>query len=242
MKLHTLTIIIPVYNEQRFIKKILHKVLYADSCGLKKEIIIVNDGSTDKTARILKKWPTGVKPKYRYSLNILSHSKNQGKGAAVKTALSSAKGDLIIIQDSDLEYNPKDYPALIKPFLSSNISAVYGSRTKGIKKYNNKYSNPFYYLGGLILTWYMNRLYSQNLSDQPTGYKILSKNTLSILSNIAENDFTYEIALTAMLSKNNIKIVEVPITYQPRTKKEGKKINLKDFFKSLYIGLKYKMR
>lgn len=241
VKYKRLSIVIPVYNEQRFVKKTLARVMDADSCGLKKEIIIVNDGSSDNTPVILKRWYKQNKSHKRVFIKLIHHKNNMGKGAAIKTGFKSSTGDVILIQDSDFEYNPKDYPSLLKPFFLNNIQVVYGSRTKGIKKYKNKYSSPFFYVGGLILTWYINILYSQNLTDQPTGYKVISKKVLPFFKNIIEDDFTYEIGITAKLAKNNIKIMEVPISYNPRSVEEGKKINFLDFIKSLLVGLKYRI-
>ncbi len=240
MKYRKISIIIPVYNEQKFVRKTLDRVISADSCGLTKEILIINDGSNDNTPSILDVWYKQNKANKIFSVKLVHHGKNLGKGAAIKTGIKKASGDLILIQDSDIEYNPKDFSSLIKPFLLKKVAAVYGSRTKGITRYHNKYSSHFYYIGGLLLTWYINILFSQHLTDQPTGYKVLSKEVIPLINNVSENDFSFEVGITALLAKNNIKITEVPISYKPRSIAEGKKINFLDFIKSLYIGLKYR--
>lgn len=240
MKYKKISIIIPVYNEQKFVQRTLDRVIRANTLGLAKEIIIINDGSTDNTPTILNIWCKRNKSRQASIIKLIHHKKNIGKGAAVKAGMKKATGDLIIIQDSDMEYNPKDYHLLIKPFFSNKVVAVYGSRTKGITRYHNKYSSHFYYIGGMLLTWYTNILFSQNLTDQPTGYKVLSKQVYPLIDTISENDFSFEIGITALLAKNNFRIIEVPISYKPRSIAEGKKINFLDFIKSLYIGLKYR--
>jgi len=234
-KYKKISIVIPVYNEEKYFEKNLRRVLKANTIGLEKEIIIVDDYSTDNTRRIIKKIKLSKNIQYYFK------DKNEGKGAAIKIGIRKSSGDILLIQDSDLEYNPKDYPSLIKPILEGKTDVVYGSRTLGISKFGNKYSSFFYYIGGRLLTLFMNVLYGISLTDQPTGYKVFTKNVLPLLVNSSRyNDFSYEIEVTAKLAKNKISIFEVPISYNPRSVKEGKKINIMDFVKSIFVGFKYK--
>lgn len=230
----TVSIIIPVYNEDKYIKKTIEKVLKADTLGFKKEIIVVDDGSTDKTKVEIKALKSRVKSIFKKI--------NQGKGAAIKEGLRIAKGDVIIIQDADLEYNPSDYPALIKPFKDKSANVVYGSRTLGIVEFHNRYSNLIFYIGGRLLTAIVNLLYGTHLTDQPTGYKVfLRKFIPDLVSKSFDNGFAYEVAMTAIFVKKKALIKEVPISYNPRNINQGKKINILDFFKSIIVGIKHKL-
>lgn len=240
MNYKKLSIIIPAYNEEKYIRQILEKVVKADSLGLKKDIVIINDGSTDKTAKIVR---TLLK-KYSHrhlSFYVITKKQNEGKGAAIRDGLKICSGDIIVIQDSDLEYDPSNYPVLLKPLIKNKADIVYGSRTLGIKKFGNKYSYIFFYLGGRMLTSFINLLYHTNLTDQPTGYKLFKKKLIPLLLNKNyQRDFSYEVEITASIVNNNYKIMEVPISYTPRKISDGKKINIIDFIKSLYIALRYK--
>lgn len=232
------SIIIPVFNEDRYLHALLTTVIKAPVCKLYKEIIVINDGSTDRTSDILEKW----QKKRLKNLYIFSQRKNKGKGSALRLGFKKSKGDLIIIQDADLEYHPKHYPALLRPFLKNNAQVVYGSRTLGIKIYHNKYSGVLFYLGGRLLTFILNFLFGENLTDQATGYKLFTKKVKKIiLKNTVENDFSFEVEITALLSKNKIPIVEIPISYRPRNVSEGKKIKLRDFFKAISVALRFKI-
>lgn len=234
-----ISIIIPVFNEEKYVSQILGKVLKADTLGLKKEIIIVNDGSTDNSDKIIKSY-LSHKKNLRNILYI-KKIKNSGKGASLKLGFKKAKGDIILIQDSDLEYDPKDYPKLLLPFIKNRAEVVYGSRTLGIKLFGNHYSAFSFYLGGKLLTFIINILLGVKLTDQPTGYKILKCESAKYIAKKAkENDFSFEIEITAILARKKYKIIEVPIHYHARNVKEGKKIKFKDFLKSVLIALKYK--
>lgn len=236
----TLSIVIPAYNEEKFVETILERVIKADSAGLEKEVIVVDDDSRDKTPEILKKAARKYK-KQKVDIKIILKGKNEGKGAALKTGFLKSTGDIVLVQDADLEYNPNDYPALLEPFLKENADVVYGSRTLGIKEYNNKPSSLVFYLGGLALTLYINLLYGLRLTDQPTCYKLFRKEIIPLIINHSkEKDFSYEVEITALLAKNGYKIHEVPIRYSPRSVKEGKKINFSDFLKALRVGLRHR--
>ena len=213
-----LSIIIPVYNEEKTIKELVARVRAAPLQKIKKEIIIINDGSTDSTPQQL----TTVK-----GCKIIHHGTNQGKGAAFRTGLKYATGDLILIQDADLEYDPHDYSTLIIPFLNKETRVVYGSRVLNKK---NKHGYLSFTIGGILMTKLTNLLYQTKLTDIATGYKVFRSSTLNNLS-LTKNGFEIEAEITAKLAKNNIPIAEVPIRYQPRSFQDGKKIQVYDGFK-----------
>ena len=227
----TVSIIIPVYNEERLIAQTIERVMSADSCGLTKEIIVVDDGSTDGTGDKIKK----------YKVIYLKNKTNKGKGYALKIGFKKATGDILMVQDADEEYSVSDYPQLLLPLLHGRCKVVYGSRNMKRKRFKNKYSYFIFYVGGLLLTWVINILFNLRLTDQPTGYKLFSKSVKYLLLRPGENKFSYEVAVTATLAKQNISIVEVPIHYKPRTLAEGKKISWLDFIKSVIVAVKYKL-
>ena len=226
----TLSIIIPVFNEKNTILEIfkrIEKVNFNDF-SFKKEIIIVDDGSTDGTRDILKK----LEGDYR----IIYHPKNRGKGAAIRTGLKESSGDYVIIQDADLEYDPQDYKKLLEYALKNNAQVVYGSRQLN---HQNEFSHLSFYLGGLFLSWLTNLLYRTKITDESTCYKLFKAETLkSIPLKCQRFEFCPEV--TAKIAKRGIKIYEVPINYNPRHKKEGKKIRWKDGLEAIWVLLKYK--
>lgn len=209
-----LSIIIPTFNEESTISTLIDKVNGVKLNGIKKEIIVVDDASTDSTSNILSK----IK-----DIKLIKHFTNLGKGASIRSGLKQATGDIILIQDADLEYNPEEYPILLEPFLKQNAQVVYGSR----RLQSNKSSTLIFSLGGLLATKLINLLYNSNLTDLPTGYKVFKKGVLESL-NFKSNGFAFEPEITAKLLKKNIKIHEVPISYNPRTVKQGKKVKLSD--------------
>ena len=238
MNYKKISIVIPAYNEGRYLTSLLDKVIAADSFGLVKEILIIDDCSNDSTKKTLRKI-CSRKLNKKYSIKVLFKKVNEGKGAAVTDGLKIATGEIILIQDADLEYTPDDYPIILSPIISGKARIVYGSRTKGIKVYGNKYSSYVFFLGGKILSLLVNSLFNLKLTDQPTGYKLFTADlTPLLLKSIRESDFSFEVEMTACFSQNNIKIIEVPIHYQPRSISEGKKINFNDFIKSVYIAFK----
>lgn len=210
----TLSIIIPVYNEENTITGILRQVTAVNLGLIQKQIIAVDDGSTDKTAEILKKLSSGYL--------ILRHEKNLGKGAAIKTALPHLRGEYTIIQDADLEYDPADWPKLLAA-LDKNTAAVYGSRNLGpaLRGYSH------YYFGGRFLTWLTNFLFQSRLTDINTGYKLFQTDLLKSLK-FKSRGFEFCEEVTCKILKRGGSIKEVPIAYHPRTFKEGKKISWKD--------------
>ncbi|MFA5136538.1 MAG: glycosyltransferase family 2 protein [Patescibacteria group bacterium] len=238
-----LSIIIPVYNEEKLISSVIQKVIDADCTGLCREIIVVDDGSTDKSAIRVSQLVANSKHKKtsRYSLISIRLSSNQGKGAALKAGFQKSTGDILMVQDADEEYTVADYPALLEPFIKDKAKVVYGSRNKKRENFKNRYSYLVFYLGGLVLTWFINLLYGLSLTDQPTGYKLFSKDMKPLLLKPIENRFTYEVAVSATLAKNNIPFTEVPIHYKPRTMSDGKKITGWDFVKSVMVAIKYRL-
>lgn len=215
-----LSIIIPCYNEKKTILKIISKIL---KVKINKEIIIVDDGSIDGTRSIIK---SRIKNKY---IKKIYHKKNLGKGAAIKSAKKLVTGNIVIIQDADLEYYPSDYHNLIKPILDKKVKVVYGSRLLGKKKYKLKDSFYAYYriLGNQILTILSNILNGQKLTDAHTCYKVFDAKIFKKI-NLEEVDFAFCPEITTKLSSINERIIEVPIKYSGRNYKEGKKITLKD--------------
>lgn len=228
----TLSIIIPVYNEKDTISEIVKRVEGVDLAKLqiKKEIIIVDDGSTDGTERILDQMKDRCK--------IIRHQRNRGKGAAIKTALDCARGDFLIIQDADLELSPEDYAVLLKPLLDGKADVVYGSRNL------NKTKSPHYFffeLGGKLLTWLANILYKSSLTDITNGYKVFRKGILQNL-NLQSEGFEFCEEVTAKILKKGYSIQEVPVHYCPRTFREGKKTRFQDGLHGIMVLIKYKFR
>lgn len=222
-----LSIIIPVYNEKNTILKILEKVKNVE---IDKEIIIVDDSSTDGTQEILMQ----IKNKDD-NIKIIFREKHQGKGAAIRAALEFVNGDIVIIQDADLEYDPNEYPKLIEPILKGETKVVYGSR---ILKKNPK-SSIIFYIGGRLLSFITNLLYGTKITDEPTGYKVFSTDVLKSI-NLKCLGFEFCPEVTAKIAKKGYKIYEIPISYNPRSIKEGKKIRLKDALKAIFTLVKYK--
>ncbi len=232
----TLSIIIPVYNEERYIGSVLQKVLNAKIPGIHKQIIVVNDGSTDGSHAIIDTYRLAHK-----NIQTITMPRNLGKGAAIRKGLEISRGDYVLIQDADLEYNPSEYWMLLQPILARATHVVYGSRTLGIKKFGNRYYNLPFYVGGQILTKFVNVLFHLTLTDQPTGYKLFSKKVKGVLlDSLRENDFSSEVEITAIVAKHGFSIKEIPISYSPRSVSEGKKINGSDFIKALVVGFKYR--
>ncbi len=222
-----LSVLIPVYNEKGTIKEILRRIKGVD---LEKEIIVVDDGSTDGMSEILKE----IKEK---DIKILSHPRNMGKGAAIRTALGYVTGDALIIQDADLEYDPEDYHTLLEPIKNGKADVVYGSRFLGKGSCNLL---PSHYLANRLLTFLSNMFNSLHLSDMETCYKMIKKEVLRDIR-LEEKGFGFEPEITAKLAKKEVRICEVPISYYGRSYGAGKKIGWKDGFWTLWCILKYNL-
>ena len=222
------TIIIPCFNEIKTIKILLDRV--KNNISSEDNIIIVDDGSTDGTTDFLKT----IEDK---SIEIIFHKNNLGKGKAIQTALDKNLSDLIIIQDADLEYNPKDYNLLLKPFLETDADIVYGSRFIGTNDYVRVHLF-WHYLANKILTFICNIFTNLNMSDMETGYKSFKKEAIKSIK-LNEKSFGIEPEITIKLAKKKFKFYEVPISYAGRSYEEGKKIGLKDAFVAIYCIFKY---
>ncbi|HAM88673.1 MAG: Glycosyl transferase family 2 [Candidatus Falkowbacteria bacterium GW2011_GWC2_38_22] len=232
MKINKLSIIIPVFNEEKTIEAILDRIEKSKiRTDIEKEIIIIDDGSTDGTRDILQ----GYADKYR----IVFQEKNQGKGAAVRTGFAIASGDYAIVQDADLEYNPDDIQGLIEKAEQTDAKIVFGSRVLGLDK-REETPGIFYYLGGHFLSWLTNFLYGAHITDEPTCYKMFSREVLANIK-LECDGFEFCPEVTAKALKAGYEIAEAPISYKTRTKKEGKKIKLfRDGWLAIWTLLKYR--
>lgn len=223
--MRALSVIIPVFNEEKTIGQIIQKVEGVSLDNIRKEVIVVDDGSTDKTPEILK----NLESKFA----VLYQDRNQGKGAAIRAALPLVHGDYVIIQDADLEYDPNDWLRLLETLEKEKADAVYGSRNLG--KAGRGYF--FFYWGGRSLTWLVNFLFGTQLTDINTGYKLFRAEILKSL-NLESNGFEFCEEVTAKLLKRKYVIKETPISYSPRTFKEGKKITSWDGLVGIWTILK----
>ena len=227
-----LSILIPVYNEVKFLVQVLEAVSQADTLGLEKELIVVDDGSTDGTRDILANLD-GEK----YFAKIYFHEKNQGKGAALRTGQGHATGDIIMIQDADLEYSPEEYPGLLKPILDGRAEVVYGSRLSG-----GKITRAFkftHYMGNKFLSLLTNILYDCTLTDMETCYKVFKAEVFKKVT-IKSNRFDFEPEITAKVLKQGVRIYELPISYYGRDYAEGKKITWKDGFGAIAALVRFR--
>ncbi|MCM8818096.1 MAG: glycosyltransferase family 2 protein [Candidatus Omnitrophica bacterium] len=220
-----LSVIIPVYNEKDTILKILEKV---KQVNVEKEIIVVDDGSTDGTVDILQQ----IKDE---KIKIILKEKNEGKGSAIREGLKYVTGDVIVIQDADLEYNPSDWIEMLKFMEEKNAKVVFGSRI--LRK--NKKASFFFYLGGRLLSLLANILYNAKITDEPTCYKMFKKEVIENI-NLKSKKFEFCPEFTAKIRKKGYKIYEVPISYNPRSIKEGKKIRFKDGIHAIWTLIKYR--
>jgi dolichol-phosphate mannosyltransferase len=227
-----ISVIIPVYNEAATITQVVEQVLEVELDTVEKEIIVVNDGSTDETDAVLTtlatRWPNPPK--------IVHHERNRGKGAAIRTALEHVTGDVVITQDADLEYTPQEYPRLLTPFKDPAVQVVYGSRNL----HRNPRSSWSFYWGGRLLSWVANLLYGSHITDEATGYKAFRADLLRDLD-LQSNGFEFCPEVTSKILRRGIRIHEVPISYQPRSFAEGKKINWCDGLRAIWTLLKYRL-
>ena len=225
-----ISIIIPCFNEEKTLSKIVHKVLQFQS--FEKEIIIVDDCSKDNTPNIIKDLVLRFK-----EIKTIRHEKNYGKGAGIKSGVNASTGDIILIQDADLEYNPDDFDNLLEPFLKTDADVVYGSRFLGGKYV--RLSFFWHYIANKLLTTLCNTFTNLNMTDMETGYKLFKSEAIKSI-NLKENSFGIEPEITIKLAKKKYIFYEVPISYSGRSYDEGKKIGLKDAFVAVYCIIKYR--
>jgi glycosyltransferase involved in cell wall biosynthesis len=222
-----LTVIIPAFNEKNTIQEIVRRV---QATKLVDEIIIVDDGSTDGTRALIATMDG------KENVKVILHEKNQGKGAAVNTGISAATGDVLMIQDADLEYDPREYPNLMKPIEEGLADVVYGSRFLGAPHRAILFWNM---VANKLLTLMTNILYNNILTDMETGYKVFKREVVADMK-IHAKRFDFEPEFTAKILKKNVRLFEVPITFNPRDYSEGKKIKMKDAFEAVWTLLKYR--
>lgn len=227
-----LSIIIPVYNEETTVAQVIRKIQALNLGQIKKEIIIVDDASTDETQKIIHTQQKLDPKTIKVHLSII----NLGKGAAVRFGFKQATGDIFLIQDADLELNPKEYPKLLKPIIDGKADVVYGTRFSGIK---NKNIPLHTYLANKLLVLLTNMLYTGHLTDMETAYKVFRHEVIEKI-NLRCVEFDFEAEITAKLLKNRINIVEIPISYSPRTVKEGKKMTWRHGLEAIYTLFKYR--
>ena len=234
-KLNKISVLIPCYNEENTISQVIIKVEKSLlNLNLDYEIIVVDDHSSDDSSNKL------IEFKNQKKIKLFTHSQNLGKGAAIATGLKNISGEIILIQDADLEYDPDDYKKLILPFYEANADVVYGSRFLGGGKYVRIHFF-WHYVANKILTLLCNMIANLNLTDMETGYKLFRYEKIKDLK-IKEKSFGFEPEITIKLAKKKSKFFEVPISYNGRSYKEGKKIGLKDAFVAVYCIFKYALK
>jgi len=219
------TVIIPVYNEEKYVAAVWQRLQALAWPEWEKEIIFVDDGSSDHTAEVLKSLSIAGR--------VITHARNRGKGAAIKTGLAAARGEIIAIQDADLEYDPADLAALIAPIVRGEADVVYGSRMTG----HNAIGHWRYYFGNKLISVLASWLYGAKLSDVETGYKVFRR-ALAAGLELKSDDFGIEAELTAKFLKSQCQIIELPISYRPRRFSEGKKIRGRDGWQAIWLLIK----
>ncbi len=231
MNFQRLSILMPVFNEARTVCDIVKLVDQADACGLEKELIVVDDGSLDGTADVLRGLTTNCR------FRVLAHPANRGKGAAIRTALAASTGELVLIQDADLEYDPADYPKLLEPILKGRADVVYGNRFHGGP---HRVFYVWHAFGNWVVTLLSNLLTNLNLHDMEVGYKVFRRDVLDRIR-LRSEGFGIEPEITAKMARLKLRIYEVPIAYYGRTYEEGKKITWQDGLLALYQLIRFRL-
>jgi len=230
-RIRKLSIVVPVYNEEKTIGKILKKIYEVDFGKINIEVIVVNDGSKDDTLCVLE-----ILEK-KYPIKIVSYKKNLGKGWALRNGFKKVTGDVVTIQDGDLEYSPRDFIKMLEKISETDVRVVYGSRC--LNKKNINYSGLGFYIGGLLLTYMTNILYGSQITDESTCYKMFEKKLIKSIK-LEAKGFNFCPEVTAKILRQKIEIHEVPINYHPRNVTQGKKIKLNDFFEAVWALVKYR--
>ncbi len=225
-----LSVVIPVYNEEQFVSTTIQRVLDVTMEGLELELVVVDDGSKDRTVEILQQLAVE-----HPQIKVFQQPVNMGKGAALRRGFKEATGDIILIQDADLEYDPSDYPNLLKPILDGNADVVYGSRFLGGP---HRVLYFWHYNGNRFLTFLSNITTNLNLTDMETGYKVFRANVIKEIP-LKSNRFGFEPEVTAKLARRGWRMFETPISYFGRSYAEGKKIGWKDGFQAIYCIIRY---
>ncbi len=232
----SVSIVIPVYNEKNTWRELLYQVEKADVAGLSKQILLIDDGSSDGTRGQLEEFDQNQKANSGpITYKVIFHEVNQGKGAALRTGFSQADGDVVIIQDADLEYDPADYPSLLTPLIQDRADVVYGSRFREGRPPNTYWSN---YAANRFLTFLSRLTTGLKTTDMETCYKAFRRDVLRQVT-IEQNRFGFEPEITAKIARLGVRFQEVPIRYEGRTHDEGKKIGWKDGLKAIYCIFKY---
>lgn len=238
----SISIVVPVFNEEKRIADAIEKIVVADTCGLIKEIIVVDDGSTDETASKVKGQSSKFKAEaQKLKLIFIEKTRNEGKGAALRQAFLKSTGDIVLIQDADLEYDPSDYPLLLEPFLKNDADVVYGSRFISDRPHRVLYF--WHSVINKFLTTFSNMMTNLNLTDMETGFKVFNGELIrSLAIKLQSKRFGFEPEITARVSKiKEVKIYEVGISYSGRTYQEGKKIGWVDGVKAVWEILYYNL-
>lgn len=233
MDVKKLSVIIPCYNEERTLETVVDRVLAADRCGLALEVVIVDDGSRDRSVDVMRDLA-----QRHPEIVTASNGTNQGKGAALRNGFQTATGDIVLVQDADLEYNPAEYPKLLRPILDGRADVVFGSRFKGGDETRVLYF--WHSMGNKLLTLASNMFTNLSLTDMETCYKVFKREIIQKVT-IEENRFGFEPEITAKIAKLHPHIYEVGISYNGRSYEEGKKIGWRDGFRALYCILRYNL-